>query len=141
MPVFVIAAVGMLCAVLGALFMGFSSENRSPVTFSVITVGYVALVFLLWSVTGRMLLYQCGSFQQMCTAKSEFESLFGVMLRDETRAVAVFLSSGLSTLFCLAYAMYVGVYRTLNTKLLVWIGCLLFLVGSGMGLYGLFASP
>lgn len=75
----------------------------------------------------------------MCMGRTEFETIFGQMLRSADRAIASFLAGGLTGLVSVAFAMYVSV-GVPSTKLLVTVGCCFLIAGGFMQLYGLFAS-
>jgi hypothetical protein len=120
--------------------MAFSDGTRSPITFFICAIGMAGLSICAWSTLGRLLVVQCETYQQMCMARTEFETIFGQMLRSPDRAIAVFLAGGLTGFVSIAFAMYVGVVRVPSTKILVTIGCCFLIAGGFMQLYGMFAS-
>jgi hypothetical protein len=140
MTEFTINAIGLLCLILAALLMTFSEKTRSPVTFFICALGLAGFALCAWAALGGLLIVQCETYRQMCAAKADFEAIFGQMLRNQDKATTVFLSGGIAGMISMFFAVYVGIPRRLNIKLLVSIGCVLLVLGGGIQMYALFAS-
>lgn len=140
MTVFSLGVVGLLCSIIAALLMSFSDKTRSPIAFFLYAIGLVGLFLCVWSALGRLFVVQCETYQQMCSSRTEFEVMFGKMLRSADRANTVYLAGGFVGLASMAFAMYVGICREPSTKLIVTAGCCFLAVGGIVQLYCQFAS-